>query len=223
MLAGRRSLVQEELMKLIRSKLTFANVIACLALFVALGGVSYAALQLPKNSVGAKQLKKKAVTPAKLSPAVKRQLARLGTPDGIGTVGPQGKQGPVGPQGPGAVTINAPAGASSGTVASFDGVNVVAACAPTSVLLGLSVDTGTIQVSGTANNPNSEEVERVDITGGESSFSQSGVTSPYNVDLNVIARSVATSATFGRFDIHLDPSTCVVWGMYTPSTAPAGS
>ena len=45
-------------MKQLRQRLTFANVVSCIALFVALGGVSYAATQLPKNSVGAKQLKR---------------------------------------------------------------------------------------------------------------------------------------------------------------------
>ncbi len=43
-----------------------ALVISILALFVALGGASYAATQLPKNSVGAKQLKKNAVATAKV-------------------------------------------------------------------------------------------------------------------------------------------------------------
>jgi len=41
-------------------------IIACVALVVALGGVSYAAGVLPKNSVGAAQLQKKAVTASKL-------------------------------------------------------------------------------------------------------------------------------------------------------------
>jgi hypothetical protein len=50
----------------IRARLTFANLVACLALFVALGGASYAATQLPKGSVGARQLKNGAVTTAKL-------------------------------------------------------------------------------------------------------------------------------------------------------------
>ena len=45
----------------IRSSLSYANVIATIALFVALGGGAYAAITLPKNSVGAKQLKKNAV------------------------------------------------------------------------------------------------------------------------------------------------------------------
>ena len=45
-------------------RLSYANVIATLALFAALGGSSYAALNLPKASVGAKQLKKNSVTSA---------------------------------------------------------------------------------------------------------------------------------------------------------------
>jgi hypothetical protein len=42
------------------------NTIAILALFVALGGTTYAATSLPKNSVGSKQLKSNAVTTAKI-------------------------------------------------------------------------------------------------------------------------------------------------------------
>jgi hypothetical protein len=49
----------------IQRKLTFSNVIACLALFVALGGAAVAA-GLAKNSVGTKQLKPNAVTAAKI-------------------------------------------------------------------------------------------------------------------------------------------------------------
>jgi hypothetical protein len=52
-------------MRLSPPKLNYSNVIATLALFVALGGVAVAA-GLPKNSVGQKQLKRGAVTAAKL-------------------------------------------------------------------------------------------------------------------------------------------------------------
>ncbi len=45
---------------------TYANVVATLAIFIALGGVSYAATNLAKNSVGTKQIKKKAVTTSKI-------------------------------------------------------------------------------------------------------------------------------------------------------------
>jgi hypothetical protein len=53
-------------MNRLRPKLTFANVVSCLALFVALGSGAVAASQLGKNSVGTKQLKKNAVTKAKI-------------------------------------------------------------------------------------------------------------------------------------------------------------
>ncbi len=43
---------------------------ATVAVFIALGGASYAATQLPKNSVGAKQLKKNAITTAKIKKEV---------------------------------------------------------------------------------------------------------------------------------------------------------
>ncbi len=42
------------------------NTIAMLALFIALGGTTYAATALPKNSVGTKQLRKNAVTSVKI-------------------------------------------------------------------------------------------------------------------------------------------------------------
>ncbi len=48
-----------------RSKLSFANAVSVLALFVALGGSAYA-FHLGKNSVGSKQLKKNAVIAAKI-------------------------------------------------------------------------------------------------------------------------------------------------------------
>jgi len=82
-------------MSRILDRLTYANLIATLALFVALGGASYAATQLPRNSVGTTQLKKEAVTPAKLSRASKSALT--------GPAGPTGATGPSGPAGaPGA-------------------------------------------------------------------------------------------------------------------------
>ena len=83
----------------LRGKFTYANVIATLALFLALGGGAYAAIQLPKNSVGAKQIKSGAVTPAKISPAAVAVFK-----------GEKGDTGPPGTPGlPGADAIVAPA------------------------------------------------------------------------------------------------------------------
>lgn len=83
----------------IRSRLTYANVVASAALFVALGGVSYAAVKLPKNSVGGAQIKNNAVTGAKVKNSaltgadVKNKS--LTAADFNGSV-----QGPAGPAGP---------------------------------------------------------------------------------------------------------------------------
>ena len=70
--------------------------IGLLALFVALGGTSYAAAKLPRNSVDTPQLRAAAVTTAKLAPGVRKQL---GKPAATGAAGPQGAPGPAGPQG----------------------------------------------------------------------------------------------------------------------------
>jgi hypothetical protein len=45
-----------------------SNTVAYLALFVALGGTSYAAFALPANSVGTRQIRNHAITPIKLDP-----------------------------------------------------------------------------------------------------------------------------------------------------------
>lgn len=52
-------------MKSIRKRLSFANIMSAVAVFIALGGIAVAA-GLPKNSVGKKQLKNNAVTTAKI-------------------------------------------------------------------------------------------------------------------------------------------------------------
>jgi hypothetical protein len=49
-----------------RSRLTYANVLSTVAVFIALGGGAYAATQLPANSVGTKQLKADAVKTGKV-------------------------------------------------------------------------------------------------------------------------------------------------------------
>jgi hypothetical protein len=50
------------------TRLSYANVMATIAVFIALGGGAYAAFTLPPNSVGTKQLKDSAVTKKKLAP-----------------------------------------------------------------------------------------------------------------------------------------------------------
>lgn len=65
----------------LRTRLTFANVVSLLALFVALSGGAYAAFKLPANSVGSKQLKSHAVTPVKVAPkTIKLFKGQTGAP-----------------------------------------------------------------------------------------------------------------------------------------------
>ena len=68
----------------LRSRLTYANAMSTIAVFVALGGGAYA-VSVPRNSVGTTQLKANAVTAAKvknrslLASDFKRGQLRLGT------------------------------------------------------------------------------------------------------------------------------------------------
>src|SRR5207237_10103319 len=87
------------------------NVIAYAALFVALGGTSYAATKLAPNSVGTRQLKNGAVTGAKVKA---HSLVANGFNTGqlqAGAQGPVGAPGPAGPAGtPGPDGTAGPAG-----------------------------------------------------------------------------------------------------------------
>ncbi len=84
-----------------------AMVVACLALLVALGGTSVAAVsQLARNSVGPAQLRTGAVTSPKIrngavntSKVANRSLLRVDFAPGQLPAGPTGPQGPAGPAG----------------------------------------------------------------------------------------------------------------------------
>lgn len=71
-------------MKQIRKRLTYANVMSSVAVFLVLGGATaVAAGQLGKNSVGSKQIKKNAVTTAKIKKnAVSGAKIKNGAVDG---------------------------------------------------------------------------------------------------------------------------------------------
>jgi hypothetical protein len=93
-------------MRGIRNRLTYANVTATLALFVALGGSSYAAVNLPRNSVGASQLKTNAVRAAEIrrkavrSSEIGDRSIRLRDISKSTRNALHGQTGPAGPPGP---------------------------------------------------------------------------------------------------------------------------
>jgi hypothetical protein len=110
----------------LRGQLTYANVMASIAVFLALGGGAYA-LTVPRNSVGTRELKRNAVTSSKIraravtSAKVRDRslLARdfkggelpRGPAGPAGAAGPRGAPGPQGPQGPaGPITGMLPSG-----------------------------------------------------------------------------------------------------------------
>lgn len=137
----------------IRSKITYANVVASIALFVALGGASYAAIKLPANSVGPKQLKANAVTGAKvkdgslgredfaaeaLPPAgaagARGERGERGEPAQPGQPGQPGEPGEPGPSGD--TSLLNPANYLPGTgVAELTGFNL-----PAVTVRGYSID-----------------------------------------------------------------------------------
>jgi hypothetical protein len=82
---------------ILRRQPSGSMVVAFIALLVAMGGTGYAAIALPKNSVGTKQLKRNAVNSAKVK---KHSLLRSDFKRGQIPRGPQGAQGIQGVQGP---------------------------------------------------------------------------------------------------------------------------
>ena len=95
--------------KRLRPRLTYANVIATMALFLALGGgAAFAASTLGKNSVGGRQLKRNAVTGAKVKDgslsATDFKAGQLPT-GARGPVGERGLQGAAGAPGATSVVI----------------------------------------------------------------------------------------------------------------------
>jgi hypothetical protein len=78
-----------------RPQLSYANVMSTIAVFIALGGTSYA---VARNSVGNLQLRKNAVTSSKVKD---RSLSTrdLAPSARVGTRGPRGSTGPQGPPG----------------------------------------------------------------------------------------------------------------------------
>ena len=85
------------MLRKIRSRLTYANVMSTLAVFIALGGASYAAVKLPKGSVGGTQLRANAVTGSKVKD---RSLTAADFSGSVtGSTGPRGETGARGERG----------------------------------------------------------------------------------------------------------------------------
>jgi hypothetical protein len=211
-------------MKRLRSKVTYANVVASLALFlVVAGGSAFATSQFGRESIGTSALKKGAVTPAKLSNKAKSRLVgRTGKtgPRGVnGARGPEGPRGAAGPQGPGATAINfaIPQDGSFHSAGTFGNVKVEASCDAGSTALFFKPSAGSKleiygsynfsgAISGSVNSPAAEPGYQFETTSG-----------PREVYVAVIARDPG-APNFEAFNIHVSGSPkCVAAGMAIPS------
>jgi hypothetical protein len=86
----------------VRSRISYANITATLALFIALGGTGYAAVTLPRDSVGAKQIRNRAVG----SSEIRNRAIKLHDIGRAARASLRGQTGPAGPAGPPAITEN---------------------------------------------------------------------------------------------------------------------
>jgi hypothetical protein len=80
----------------LKDRLTYANVTATLALFIALGGTSYAAVTLPRDSIGARQIRSGSVG----SSEVRDRSLSLRDLNRRTRSALRGARGPAGPPGP---------------------------------------------------------------------------------------------------------------------------
>jgi hypothetical protein len=135
----------------LRDHLSYANVMATIAVFLVLGGGAYAAATLPNNSVGTAQLRPAAVTRSKLaddsvstSQLVHNSVTRNRLSAGLrallaqaGQPGPPGVTGPAGPKGAD--------GASAGRV-QYDAAATATPVATTILdIPGLTIQAGCVQ------------------------------------------------------------------------------
>lgn len=82
-----------------RDRVTYANVMSTLGVFIALGGTSYAAVKLPADSVGNKQLRDAAVTSQIIRDGAVTSADLAPGAVAAGPRGPKGSTGERGPQG----------------------------------------------------------------------------------------------------------------------------
>jgi hypothetical protein len=124
--------------KLLARRPSPAMVVACLALLVALGGTGYAAVNLPRNSVGTAQLRTGAVTSGKVQDFT---LRRADFRPGTLLRGPRGPQGPAGPTGaPGPAGAAGPAGTIGAITVRTAQVSVDGGTAPNFLYVTRSVE-----------------------------------------------------------------------------------
>jgi hypothetical protein len=107
----------------VRARLTYANTMSTLAVFIALGGSAYAAATLPRNSVGSTQLRSNAVGTSEIRSGAVRSSEIRDRSVGVRDISVsaraslRGAQGPAGPAGTPATAYRAAVNTGGGTPA----------------------------------------------------------------------------------------------------------
>src|SRR4051812_7202048 len=108
----RNFLDRRRILMSMKKHLNYANVMATVAVFIALGGTSYAIATLPRNSVGPKQIRASAVGKSEIRASAVRSkqlhdrsvsLRDLSLNARTALRGQRGETGPAGPPGPAAI------------------------------------------------------------------------------------------------------------------------
>lgn len=223
-------------MKQLRKRITYANVMSSIAVFLVLGGGAAIAAGLAKNSVGTKQLKKNAVTSAKIkknavtTPKIKNgavtgakiNLGSLGTvpnaahANTANTATNAGNANTVGGLTVKKFYYSTDSNPTPVTVLSLGGLNIVANCAGATLeaVATTSVNDVTIHSGGTiiGSEPFYEETddldagETFDFTASASSDSNQGTLSYVTPSGGVV------TVTFGSEEEDQNNKDCSLWG-----------
>ncbi|HXY84002.1 MAG TPA: hypothetical protein VEH52_00855 [Gaiellaceae bacterium] len=169
-----------------------AMIVACMALAVALGGTSYAAVVLAPNSVGTVQLKNGSVTAkkVKLHSLLAANFRAGQIPRGpAGPAGPAGAAGPAGPAGPaGSVALKWAVVKPDGTiVAQSGGITLVSHLASGQYILGMGGDVSGKLVLASGGNAGDSSDQRGETTASPCGGTTDGHTcvTPYNSTSNL--------------------------------------
>jgi hypothetical protein len=183
--------------------LTYANVAASLALFIALaGGTAFAASELGKESVDTKQLAKGAVTPSKLSKSSKKSLkGTKGAPGPQGPIGLPGAPGTPGKEGPRGINLEQVEQTATGsltTVRTFNGVTIKDSCngGQGELKVFASTETPTLQAFGSANYNGKVNLQDYEAASG---FGVNDV----NVSLQISVRNTAVDPDYSIVNLHM--------------------
>jgi hypothetical protein len=186
------------MMKVLRRQSSPAFVVACLALAIALGGTGYAAVVLPANSVGTKQLKNGAVVASKIKPhsLVAANFAQLpkgdkGDPGPQGLPGQAGGKGDKGDKGDPATKLFAVVAENGKPIATSPGVNSAPGSGPGKYVVTFPQSVSTCApIVSVADTQAGGEAAAAVVTGGSNTVNVTTFSAPGNADERAFAIAV---------------------------------